>query len=160
MLPAGISKKWSKEMYTIKRIGIEEKEQIKELFASVFTKEPWNDDWSDKEQLDCFIMDLIGQGYSLTYGLYEGDEMIGLSMGYIKHWYVGTEYYIDELCIRQDKQGQGAGTFFIKSIESAIKELGLKQIFLQTNNDVPAYEFYKKLGFTELETHVSFAKDV
>ena len=85
----------------LKRIGIEQKEAIKKLFVSVFTIEPWNDDWSDEKQLDCYIDDLIGQGYSLTYGLYDGDELIGMSLGYIKHWYTGTEYYIDELCLRK-----------------------------------------------------------
>lgn len=37
----------------LKRIGIEQKEAIKKLFVSVFTIEPWNDDWSDEKQLDC-----------------------------------------------------------------------------------------------------------
>ena len=36
----------------LKRIGIEQKEAIKKLFVSVFTIEPWNDDWSDEKQLD------------------------------------------------------------------------------------------------------------
>ena len=108
-------------MYELKRLSLDDKETIKDVFVSVFTKEPWNDDWSDKEQLDMYINDLIGQGYSLTYGLYEDNELIGISMGYIKHWYSGTEYIINELCIKTDRQGAGAGTFFLKEIEKAIK---------------------------------------
>ena len=107
---------------------------------------------------DC---DLVGQGYSLTYGLYdEAGELIGISLGYIKHWYSGTEYIINELCIKTEKQGSGAGTFFIREIEKAIKELGLKQIFLLTDSNVPAYEFYKKNGFVQCETNVAFAKTI
>jgi aminoglycoside 6'-N-acetyltransferase I len=41
---------------------------------------------------------------------------------HIKNWYFGTEYYIDELCIQTDKQGNGVGTYFLKEIEKAIKE--------------------------------------
>lgn len=145
-------------MFEVKRLNIDNKESIKEVFVSVFTKEPWNDDWSDKEQLDMYITDLIGQGYSLTYGLYDDDVLIGISMGYIKHWYSGTEYIINELCIKTERQGAGAGTFFIAEIEKAIKELGLKQIFLLTDSNVPAYDFYKKNGFVEVTTNVSFAK--
>ena len=133
---------------------------LKELFTGVFTGEPWNDDWSDSKQLDCYIDDLCGQSYSLTYGLFEGGELIGLSMGYIKHWYTGTEYIINELCIKTERQGAGAGTFFINAIEEAIKELGLKQIFLLTDSNVPAYEFYKKNGFVECETNVALAKQI
>lgn len=32
--------------YDIRRIGMNELEIIKDLFTSVFTIEPWNDDWS------------------------------------------------------------------------------------------------------------------
>ena len=118
-------------MYELKRIGLNEKAQIKKLFKDVFTNEPWNDDWSDEEQLNMYMNDLIGQSYSLTYGLYDSDELIGLSMGYIKHWFRGTEYYIDELCIRTDRQGEGIGTFFMNEIEKAIGSIGIKKIFLQ-----------------------------
>ena len=148
-------------MYTLKRLGPEDREAIKEVFVSVFTAEPWCDDWSDAEQLDLYLQDLTAQGYSLTYGLYDdAGELIGISLGYIKHWYSGTEYIINELCIRTERQGAGAGTFFIREIEKAIRELGIKQIFLLTDSNVPAYEFYRKNGFTEQTTNVSFSKRV
>ncbi|MCR5591897.1 MAG: GNAT family N-acetyltransferase [Lachnospiraceae bacterium] len=148
-------------MYTIKRLSIDDKEEIKRVFVGVFTREPWYDDWSDKEQLDLYICDLVGQSYSLTYGLYDdAEELIGISLGYIKHWYSGTEYIINELCIKTERQGAGAGTFFIQAIEEAIRELGLKQIFLLTESNVPAYDFYRKNGFTQSENNVAFSKQV
>ncbi len=147
-------------MFELRQIGLNEKEPIKKLFQSVFMFDPWNDDWSDEEQLDLYIIDLIGQSNSLTYGLYEGEELIGFSLGFIKHWFSGTEYIIDEFCIKKEKQGSGAGTFFMTEIEKAIKEKGLVHIFLQTDSEVPAYNFYKKNGFVELKTHVSFSKDI
>lgn len=45
-----------------------------------------------------------------------------LMIDHIKNWYFSTEYYIDELCIQTDKQGNGVGTYFLKEIEKAIKE--------------------------------------
>lgn len=145
-------------MLNVKRLSINDKKIITDVFTSVFTKEPWNDDWSDTNQLDMYINDLVGQGYSLTYGLFEDDELIGISMGYIKHWYRGTEYIINEFCVKTERQGAGAGSFFIVEIEKAIKEMGLKQIFLLTDSNVPAYNFYKKNGFVECTTNVAFAK--
>lgn len=147
-------------MYNYKKIGMNEIEEIKALFTSVFTIEPWNDDWSNQEQLDLYLSDLVGQSNSLTYGLFEDERLIGVSMGHIRHWYSGTEYYVDELCIRTDKQGKGIGTYFLKEIEKEIKKIGLAQIFLQTENNVPAYGFYQKNGFYELKEHVSFAKQI
>ncbi len=139
-------------MLKVKRLSINDKEIIKNLFTSVFTIAPWYDDWSDTNQLDMYINDLVGQGYSLTYGLFDDDELIGISLGYVKHWYSGTEYIINEFCIKTDRQGAGAGSFFIAEIEKAIKELGIKQIFLLTDSNVPAYNFYKKNGFSEEQT--------
>ncbi len=34
-------------------------------------------------------------------------------MGNIRHWYAGTEYYINEFCIKTDEQGSGLGTYFL-----------------------------------------------
>lgn len=144
--------------YAFKRLDVSASDEMIELFAGVFTREPWNDDWSDREQLTRYIYDLTGQSNSLTFGLYEGGELVGLSMGRIKHWYEGTEYCIDELCIRTDRQGSGLGTLLIEGIEDACRGLGLAHIFLLTENDVPAFGFYKKQGFCQLERNAAFAK--
>lgn len=142
------------------RLGENNIEEIKRFFASVFTIEPWNDDWSDEAQLDAYIMDLIGNRNSLAFGLYEEETMIGLSMGEVVHWYSGTEYYIREFCISTKLQGRGYGKQFMKEIETALLSEGIVQIFLQTERNVPAYAFYKKNGFFELEESVAFRKNL
>ncbi len=149
-----------KQSYTFRKIGTPEFPQIKELFTSVFTRDPWNDDWSDERQLNLYLMDLIAQSNSLTYGLYDEGALIGLAMGRIKHWYSGTEYCIDEFCVRTDRQQNGIGTYFLGEIQNHTRELGLVHIYLQTESDVPAYAFYQKNGFCELKTSVSFAKRI
>ena len=145
-------------MTTLRQLDASDFDHIKMLFRTVFTAPPWNEDWSDEDQLNEYLRDLMGQRTPLSLGLFENGTLIGLSIGYIKHWYSGPEYIINELCIKTEKQGSGAGTVFIREIEKAIKELGLKQIFLLTDSNVPAYNFYKKNGFVECETNVAFAK--
>ena len=146
--------------YYFKRLDESEIVMIKELFVSVFTKEPWNDDWSDENQLELYLHDLVGQSNSLTFGLYEENELIAISMGHIRHWYSGTEYYIDELGVSTSKQGKGVGTLFLDEIERACKGLGFIYIFLLTENNVLAYEFYKKRRFHELKNNVAFVKEL
>ena len=150
----------NEQTYHFRRVGMQEIEEIQALFVQVFTAEPWNDDWSDRQQLRLYLTDLLGQSNSLTFGLYEGPALMGLSMGRIKHWYTGTEYCIDELCIRTDRQRQGLGSHFLEELQRQLKSMGIEQIFLQTDRDVPAYEFYLKNGFLELSDLVSFAKTV
>ncbi|MDO5520355.1 MAG: GNAT family N-acetyltransferase [bacterium] len=147
------------ERLQLRELSIKEIDQIKSFFTNVFTNEPWNDDWSDGEQLHSYIMDLIGNRNSLVLALFEEEQMVGLTMGNIKHWYTGTEYYIDELCIKREEQGKGLGTQFLRVIEEYLVSKGVSQIFLQTERTMPAYEFYKKNGFCELNDHVSFYKE-
>ena len=133
-------------------------DEIKRLFREVFSAPPWNEDWSDERQLDDYLLDLTEVRNPLLFGLFEGEELIGISIGRIKHWCGGTEYFIEELCIRPDMQGKGYGRAFFSLIESDLKARGLDTIFLMTEKDKPAYGFYKKIGFEELPGLTSFCK--
>lgn len=142
----------------LEKLSLDNKEQIKRLFQTVFMGEPWNDDWSDEKQLDRYIIDLIGNPNLLTLGLIEKDKYIGMSLGSIRHWYSGTEYYIEEFFVLPELQGKGIGSEFINLMEEYLKEIDIHTIFLQTDNHMPAYSFYKKKNFVELKEHISFVK--
>ena len=143
----------------IKELSINDLPEIKELFRAVFTGPPWNEDWSDDNQLDEYMKDLTEVRNSLIFGLYEDGRFIGVSVGKIKHWCEGTEYFIEELCIRNEYQGKGFGRSFMKLIQEKIKERGVNTIYLMTDRNQPAYEFYKRIGFEELPQLTSFYKD-
>ncbi len=147
-------------MITIKELTDANFDAVKKLFVSVFTKEPWNDDWSDENQLNEYLKDVMMGQNPLNLGLYDGEELVGISLGHIKHWCNGTEYYIDELCIQSDRQGQGLGTKFFELMKPVMESRGIVQYFLQTDKNAPAYKFYTKLGFTDLKGHVSFVRNV
>lgn len=69
-------------MLKVKRLSKKKDfEEIKRLFSSVFTKEPWLDDWRDESKLNKYIKDLILQANSLSLGLYLDDELIGIALG-------------------------------------------------------------------------------
>lgn len=142
----------------LRTLGAGDRAAVTRLFRDVFTKEPWNDDWSDRTQLDAYIEDLTGQNNSLTLGCFKDGRLVGLAMGHVKHWHTGTEYLIDEFCVEPSNQGKGVGTEFLRLIENYLKERGIRHIFLLTDRTVPAYDFYRKMGFTELKDSVSFVK--
>ena len=135
-------------------------DQMADLFKKAFAGEPWHDDWSDRTQLLEYIKE-ISNGYNvLNYGLVCDGKLIAMSVGMIRHWWEGTNYNIEELCVDPECQGQGVGTRFMNLIEEEIRKKGLHGIFLQTDDDKPAYKFYMKNGFINLETHVSLYKRV
>ena len=147
-------------MSEIKELTIEEIDIIKGFFKDIFTREPWNDDWSDDEQLHQYITDIIGNQNSLAFGLFEGEQLLGLALGNIKHWYTGTEFFVEEFCVKTEMQGQGLGTEFLRLLEAELKVRDIKTIFLMTGKEMPAFEFYRKNGFEEIINHVSLKKDI
>ncbi len=147
-------------MPEIKELTIEEIDIIKSFFKDVFMREPWNDDWSDGEQLHQYITDIIGNRNSLAFGLFEGEQLLGLALGNIKHWYTGTEFFVEEFCVKTEMQGQGLGTEFLRLLEVELRVRDIKTIFLMTGKEMPAFEFYRKNGFEEIINHVSLKKDI
>ena len=135
-------------------------EQMADLFKKAFAGEPWHDDWSERTQLLEYIKEISGGYNALNYGLVRDGKLIAMALGMIRHWWEGTNYNIEELCVDPECQGQGVGTRFMNLIEEEIKKKGLHGIFLQTDDDKPAYKFYMKNGFANLETHVSLYKDL
>ncbi|HFI0254470.1 TPA: GNAT family N-acetyltransferase [Streptococcus suis] len=144
----------------LKELTVADLEMVKQLFLSVFSQEPWNDDWSDEEQLNRYIGDLLAHPRALCFGLFDQGKLLGLSLGYIRYWYEGTEYRIEELCMSRDYQGQGHGASFLADIEKQLVDRKIVHILLQTERNLPAYFFYKKCGFRALEEDVTMVKKV
>ena len=134
--------------------------QMAKLLKDAFGGEPWKEDWSDAAQLSEYMKDISKAYNALNYGLLIDGKLAGMSVGRINHWWEGTNYNIEELCISPSYQRQGVGSEFLELIEQCVRKKGLAGIFLQTDNDKPAYHFYHKNGFQDLDMHISLYKSV
>ncbi len=142
----------------LKELNHSDLPEIMRLFREVFTGPPWNENWQD-EQLENYLRDLTEVRTPVILGMYADDTLTGVSIGNIRHWCGGTEYHIEELFIRSDLQNRGFGTWFLQMIEEFLKEHDIRQIFLITDRNMPACEFYRKHGFTEIPEHISFFRE-
>ncbi len=134
---------------------------LKALFKDVFTKEPWLDQWDDDNQLDAYIKDLVMNSNSLTLMLVDDHgKIVAGSMGYTFHWWQGSDYYIKEFFVDHNRQGEGLGGQFINMIEEYLKDHNLKAMWLMTERNYPAYDFYKKNGFGTMTDTKVMAKSV
>ena len=134
----------------LRELGIIQIEEIKTMIRSIFSEEPWNDIWTEP-QLHQYVLELMHNSNPLLLGLYEEENLIGISLGRIKHWCGGTEYWIDEFGVLPEKQRQGAGSEFLKGIKDLLTKRGIGGIVLLTERTAPAYHFYRKSGFQEKE---------
>lgn len=88
--------------------------------------------------MDCYILDLIGNRNSLTLGLFNENMLIGLSLGRIRHWYTGNEYWIDDLAIAPSAQGHECGKAFLVLMDKFLAIENIVGIVLFTDRDTPA----------------------
>lgn len=142
----------------VRELSVQNKGEIQQVIRETFSQPPWNDDWRDETQLSAYIQDLIGNPNSLSLGLYEGDTLMGVSLGRVKHWYAGNEYWIDDLAILPRFQGHGCGSRFIRLMEDYLLGKEMKAMVLFTERNIPAYGLYVKTVFSEKTERVFFEK--
>lgn len=129
-----------------------------DLFIETFSSEPWNDVYDSRNQVSEFFKNHMNNNYFVGYVLKNKGNVIALSIGMIKPWIHGKEYYIDQFCVKLDMQGQGIGSQFLKMIETDIKSRGMNAIILNTEKGFPSEKFYLKNGFNSLDELIVLAK--
>lgn len=129
-----------------------------DLFIETFSSEPWNDVYDSRNQVSEFFKNHMNNNYFVGYVLKNKGNVIALSIGMIKPWIHGMEYYIDQFCVKLDMQGQGIGSQFLKMIETDIKLRGMNAIILNTEKGFPSEKFYLKNGFNSLDELIVLAK--
>lgn len=145
-------------MLVLKRLNKENEEKIKKLFYEVFTKEPWYDDWHDIEMSSLYIKELTQAFNSLALGLYLDNNLIGISLGSIMHFYEEIQYRIDELCIAYKYQNKGYGSSFMKMIDEYCLKERISYIILSAEREYQAFNFYLKNNFKEAKQNVMLYK--
>ena len=75
----------------LKKLSLKNIEQIKTVILDAFTGEPWNDNWRDLERFHQYILDVMDNKNSLSLGLIDNGQIVGVALGRIKHWYTGDQ---------------------------------------------------------------------
>lgn len=142
----------------LEKITSDNKNKCVDLFIDTFSKEPWNDEFQSRMQVLNFFENHLNNNYFVGYVLKENGNVLALSVGMMKPWIQGMEYYIDQFCVKYDLQGKGVGSQFLKLIEIEIQQQGMNAIILNTEKGFPSEMFYLKNGFESLNELVILAK--
>jgi ribosomal protein S18 acetylase RimI-like enzyme len=90
----------------------------------------------------------------------ENNCIIGACCCREKLWWSGDEIYIDEFFISPQKQRSGFGKELMDAVLQYAKCNNIKCITLLTDHTKPAYEFYHKLGFNDLDHQIFMYKNL
>lgn len=139
-------------------------EESVDLFMNVFSKPPWNDVFNSRNTVVDFFNAFIGLPNFKGYQLINNNNIIGISIGFIKPWLkngeLRYEYFLDQLCIDNTQQGKGLGKYFMREIEQKLKLENINDIILNTELSSPAYKFYIKIGFQDMREYGFLSKEL
>ena len=142
----------------ILKMSEEHVEECTDLYIDAFTKSPWHDAYDSRAQVVSFFQNHMANNYFLGYVLKGQTGIAALCIGMKNPWIQGTEYYIDQFCVKPALQGKGIGSVFLKSIEAEMRKEGINAIILNTERGFPSEKFYLKNGFKPLDGLITFIK--
>lgn len=117
------------------------------LFLSVFNSEPWNDSWT-KELAAVRIEDMMRTNTFIGKALYCDGDLKGIIWGQKEQFFDGVHFQIQEFCVKTSEQKKGYGTALLRSMEQALREAGIVNIYLITSRDERTEGYYSRKGFT------------
>lgn len=144
----------------LKKICKEDIEELVDIYINTFSKEPWYDEFNDRNLVVKFFNNHLNNNYFIGYILLLDNNIIGMSLGMKKPWENGMEYYIDQFLINYEYQNKGYGKYFLKEIEKDLKKLKINGILLNTERDFLSYDFYVKNGFSDFKDLSVLGKEI
>ena len=121
-----------------------------DLYQDVFSKEPWLEN-SNRDDVERFFLNFMDGNIFIGYVGKSNDKIIAVSIGFLKPWIKGEEYYIDQFYVDYNFQGKGIGTLFLSNMKECLTEINIHAIILATKKGFPSYNFYLKNGFFQID---------
>jgi N-acetylglutamate synthase-like GNAT family acetyltransferase len=131
----------------IKKVFIDDVDEITELYIETYKQEPWNENWK-REIAKEKIKDVIENNIAENYCINNNDKIIGVMFGHRNYFIDEKELYIDEFFIEHNIQRKGIGKYFLDYIEKDIKLKNYSRMILLTKKAFPSELFYKKNEFS------------
>ncbi|MDO4813511.1 MAG: GNAT family N-acetyltransferase [Gemella sp.] len=130
-----------------------------DVFIEVFNDDPWNDEWT-KETARQYVSDFYKAPNFLGIIAVKNDEILGFLYGVNRAWWTGREFYINEMGVKKEARNKGIGKALVEALEKELEGNNVKYISLLTDRGMPAEEFYKAIGFEEVERLVFYSKSI
>jgi GNAT superfamily N-acetyltransferase len=121
-----------------------------DLYQDVFSKEPWFEN-SKRSDVERYFLTFMDCNKFVGYVAKSNNKIVAVSIGFLKPWIKGEEYYIDQFYVEYNLQGQGIGTFFLSKIKECLVAVNVHAIMLSTEKGFPSYNFYIKNGFSQID---------
>ena len=142
----------------IRLVGEQDIESCAKLFAQVFSGATWSEPWTEEDAF--FRLNHFYQSKGFLGVLIEQDRTLGFALGNWEPFYFGKIFYLREMCTDTDHQSKGIGGKVYSALEVELKSMSINSIYLTTEREIPAANFYKKHGFNYSDKMGFYAKRI
>ena len=121
------------------------------LYQDSYKNEPWNEIYSVDEVID-YLSRFLKSETKRAYMLVLDEKIIGIALGLVVPCIESDYFRLEDICISPQYQRSGFGGQFIKLISQCVVRENCDSILLGTQRGYPAYRFYLKNDFKEIES--------
>lgn len=129
-----------------------------EIYSNTFSTAPWNEHWTTTSALERLSHFYDSKGFCGA--LAQEKAILGFVLGNIEPYYSGSIFYLREMCTSASYQNSGIGIQLLDYLEQNLRHQGVRQIYLLTEQHIPAAQFYQNRGYAIDENCASYSKNL
>ena len=133
-------------------------DEVARVFVSAFSAPPLNYGFVNTESAKKYILEITRTPGFLGYVFIEQGSICAFSLGAVDNNFKGAMYQLKEFAVDAKLHRSGVGSEAMRLLEGKMAGLGIDAISLSTSRRLPAFSFYKKNGYIEIEENVSLVK--
>ncbi len=135
------------------------RDQCIALFLKTFHEKPFEFTFLTPQNTERYFCDLEQTPKFLGFVYIVKNTVLGFCLGIIVDYFNNISYDIKEIAVRYEIQGKGLGRQLLNEVEARLKrDYAVEAVTLATQSTIPAYEFYKKMGYILSENTVHLMK--
>jgi len=119
---------------------------IVECFVSAYNSEPWCENWTVDSAI-ARLGELRHRARAASLVCVIDGVVVGAAFIHARTYQDASEIYIDEFFVRPEAQGKGVGKALVEAVREYARNIGADGLTLLTDDDKPAFEFYRAQGF-------------
>ncbi|MCC7550269.1 MAG: GNAT family N-acetyltransferase [Methanobacterium sp.] len=142
-----------------RRFSWKDLDECAQLFKSVFSTDPWYDEWISLDQVKNYLKELIENPVFEGFVVCENSNVVAVCLGHRRSGWMGKEFFVDEFFVENRRQGGGIGTKTLNFVGKILFNEGYTRLTLLTNKGIFAESFYLKNGFYNNEKRTIMVKE-
>ena len=134
--------------------------EASKLFSQAFNTPPWKDCWTPERAEKRLELMLSNNSASALVALDDHEYIVGMILGDYEYEDTKMAFQIKEFCVDVKHKGKGIGTRLLDEMTEHVKKNGVEEIIPMTLRAPETHEFYKSLGYSDVDEWLMMHKEL